>query len=188
MRTLPLATLLLASASLGACSTWKPPAISYDDTPRRAVLQPDPPKSVRVVELPKLLPLPGQLKPIPGGRTATRDEADPHARVDQANGAARVQPTRAGYINAIQVYPYSDGALHQVYAAPGEITDIALEPGEQLVGSGPVAAGDTVRWIIGDTQSGTGAATRVHILLKPTRPDLVTNLIIDTDQIGRAHV
>jgi len=182
MRTLPLATLLLISASLGACSTWKPPAISYDDTPRQAVLQPDPPKSVRVVELPKLLPLPGQLKPIPGVRTAPHDEADPHARVDQANGAARVQPTRAGYINAIQVYPYSDGALYQVYAAPGEITDIALEPGEQLVGSGPVAAGDTVRWIIGDTQSGTGATKRVHILLKPTRSDLVTNLIIDTDR------
>ena len=39
-----------------------------------------------------------------------------------------------------------------------------------------------MRWIIGDTQSGTGAAKRVHILLKPTRPDLVTNLIIDTDR------
>ena len=34
-------TLLLASASLGACSTWKPPAISYDDTPWQAVLQLD---------------------------------------------------------------------------------------------------------------------------------------------------
>ena len=32
-----------------------------------------------------------------------------------------------------------------------------LQEGEQLVGSGPVAAGDTVRWIIGDTESGAGA-------------------------------
>jgi type IV secretory pathway VirB9-like protein len=32
-----------------------------------------------------------------------------------------------------QIYPFSDGALYQVYAAPGEITDIALEAGEQLV-------------------------------------------------------
>ena len=103
-------------------------------------------------------------------------------RVDQANGAARIQPTRAGYLNAIQVYPFSDGALYQVYAAPGEITDIALEPGEQLVGSGPVAAGDTVRWIIGDTESGVGPAKRIHILVKPTRPDLVTNLVINTDR------
>jgi type IV secretion system protein VirB9 len=61
--------------------------------------------------------------------------------------------TQPGYLNAIQVYPFSDGTLYQVYTAPGEITDIALERGEQLVGS---AAGDTVRWIVGDTESGTG--------------------------------
>jgi len=182
MRKLPLAILLLGSASLGACSTWKPPEISYDDTPRQAVLQPDPPKPVQIVELPKLLPLPGQLKPIPGAKTAPPEAADPHIRVEQANGAARVQPTRAGYINAIQVYPFSEGALYQVYAAPGEITDIALEPSEQLVGTGPVAAGDTVRWIVGDTESGTGQTKRVHILVKPTRPDLITNLIINTDR------
>jgi len=183
MRTLPLATLLLASASLGACSTaYKPPVISYDETPHQAVLAPDPPKPVQIVELPKPLPLPGQLKPLPGGKSAPPEPADPHARVDQANGAARIQPTRAGYINAIQVYPWSDGALYQVYAAPGQITDVALEPGEQLVGSGPVAAGDTVRWIIGDTESGAGAAKRIHILVKPTRPELTTNLVIDTDR------
>jgi P-type conjugative transfer protein TrbG len=51
-----------------------------------------------------------------------------------------------------------------------------------LVGAGPVAAGDTVRWIIGDTTSGSGANARVHILVKPTRADLVTNLVINTDR------
>ena len=84
------------------------------------MLQPDPPKPVQIVELPKPLPLPGQLKPLPGTVKASPEAADPHARVDQANGAARIQPTRAGYLNAIQVYPFSDGALYQVYAAPGE--------------------------------------------------------------------
>jgi P-type conjugative transfer protein TrbG len=126
--------------------------------------------------------LPGQLKPLPGAKTAPADPADPHARVEEANGAARVQPTRAGYINAMQVYPFSDGALYQVYTAPGQITDIALAAGEQLVGSGPVAAGDTMRWVIGDTESGTGPTKRMHILLKPTRADLVTNLVINTDR------
>jgi type IV secretion system protein VirB9 len=182
MRVRSLAILLLAGTSLGACSTWKPPAIKYDDTPKQAVLTPDPPKPVEIVQLPQPLPLPGQLKPFPGGRTAPAEAADPRIRVDQANGAARVQPTRACYINAVQVYPFSDGALYQLYAAPGEITDIALEAGEQLVGTGPVAAGDTVRWIIGDTESGSGATKRVHILVKPTRPDLVTNLVINTDR------
>src|SRR5262245_64742767 len=132
MRIALLTLPLLASASLAACSTaWKPPEIKYDDTPRRAVLQPDPPKPIQIVELPKPLPLPGQLKPLPGPK-ARPDPADPYARVEEANGAARVQPTRAGYINAMQVYPFSDGALYQVYAAPGQITDIALAPGEQL--------------------------------------------------------
>ncbi len=182
MRIPSLAAPMLASVSLAACSTaWKPPEIKYDDTPRQAVLQPDPPKPIQIVELPKPLPLPSQLKPLPGPK-ARFDPADPYVRVEQANGAARVQPTRAGYINAMQVYPFSDGALYQVYAAPGQITDIALAPGEQLVGSGPVAAGDTVRWVIGDTESGTGPAKRIHILVKPTRADLATNLVINTDR------
>jgi len=62
------------------------------------------------------------------------------------------------------------------------LTDVALQEGEQFVGSGPVAAGDTVRWIIGDTESGTGTTKRIHILVKPTRPDLVSNLVINTDR------
>jgi P-type conjugative transfer protein TrbG len=183
MRASSLAMLTLSCLPLAACApAWKPPEIAYDDAPHRAALEPDPPKPVKVVEIPKLLPLPGQLKPLPGATVARRELENPRARVDQANGEARVQPTRAGYLNAIQVYPFSDGALYQVYAAPGEITDIALEPGEQLVGSGPVAAGDTVRWIVGDTESGSGLEKRIHILIKPTRPDLISNLVVNTDR------
>src|SRR5215831_7914292 len=73
-------------------------------------------------------------------------------------------------------------ALYQVYASPGQITDIALEPGEQLTGSGPLAAGDTVRWIVGDTESGNGDTRRVHIMVKPTRPAIETNLVVNTDR------
>jgi type IV secretion system protein VirB9 len=39
-----------------------------------------------------------------------------------------------------------------------------------------------VRWIIGDTMSGTGKARRIHLLIKPTRSDLVTNLVVNTDR------
>jgi type IV secretion system protein VirB9 len=183
MRTLPLAILLLGSAWLGACSGQEPPpAIRYDDAPKPAVLQPEPPKPVQIVQLPQPLPLPDQLKPTPAAKAAAPEAGDPRTRVAQANSAARIQPSRAGYLNAIQVYPFSEGALYQVYAAPGEITDVALEQGEQLVGTGPVAAGDTVRWIIGDTESGSGASKRIHILVKPTRPDIATNLVINTDR------
>ena len=183
MRGLTFSTLLLASVCLGACATaWKPPEIAYDNTAKQAVLQSEPPKAVQIVELSKPLPLPGQLKPFPEYPEQQPELADPLARIDEANGQARVEPTRAAYLNAIQVYPFTDGALYQVYAAPGEITDIALEQGEQLMGSGPVAAGDTVRWIIGDTESGMGSTKRVHVMVKPSRPDLATNLVINTDR------
>ena len=182
MRPTMLMTALLGSASLAGCAHYTPPEIAYDDAPRPAVLATEPPKPVQIVQVPQPLPLPGQLKPLPGARTAPPEPADPRTRVELANRAARMQPTRSGYVNAVQVYPFADGALYQLYAAPGQVTDIALEPGEQLVGSGPVAAGDTVRWIIGDTESGSAATKRVHILVKPSRPDLLTNLVINTDR------
>jgi len=156
LRIQTFAALLLSATALAGCATaTPPPEISYDDAPA-AVQTVDPPAPVRVVELPRPLPLPGQMKPVEESRRAP-EPADPTARVNQANAAARIQPVRDGFINSMQVYPFTQGALYQVYTAVGQITDIALQPGEQLVGSGPVAAGDTVRWIIGDTQSGAGA-------------------------------
>ncbi|MBK5958425.1 P-type conjugative transfer protein TrbG [Rhodoplanes elegans] len=181
MRPRSLVLCVVSACLLAGCATFKPPGITYDDPPEPASLVAEPPRPVEVVELPKPLPLPGQLKPLPGGKSPP-EPRDPRQRVDRANTVARVEPSRAGYINAVQVYPFSEGALYQVYAAPGQVTDIALQEGEQLVGSGPIAAGDTVRWIIGDAESGTSAAKRIHILVKPTRPDLVTNLVINTDR------
>src|SRR5262249_59622125 len=81
--------------------------------------------------------------------------------------------------NAIQVWPYSDGALYQVYTSPGRVTDIMLQEAEELVA---VSAGDTVRWIVGDTTSASGAAQRVHVLVKPVRSNLKTNLVITTNR------
>jgi P-type conjugative transfer protein TrbG len=172
--------VLIATMTLAGCTVFNPPQISYDD-PQPAVLETEPPKPVEIVEVPKLLSLPGQLKPLTDSRVAP-EPRNPRQRVERANAAARVQPTRSGYLNAVQVYPFQEGALYQVYGAPGQVTDIALQEGEELVGSGPVAAGDTVRWIIGDTESGSAAAKKVHILVKPTRPGLVTNLVINTNR------
>ncbi|SFU22666.1 P-type conjugative transfer protein TrbG [Mesorhizobium sp. YR577] len=169
------AFLLISVFLLGSCaSAKKPPQISYDaDVPPLPVVP-----AVASDTTPKPLHTPPAWKVSRGGNAAST----PVARVENANLAARVEPRREGYYNAIQIYPWSEGALYQVYAAPGQITDIALEPGENLTGAGPIAAGDTARWIIGDTESGSGTARRVHVLVKPTRPDLTTNLIITTDR------
>lgn len=179
-----VSALLISASALCACATTsaKPRPIA-NEVPREvlATPAPEPERTVQIVAIPEPLPLPGQLKPVDSSGLAP-EPTDPRRRVGAANAAARVQPARDGYVNAIQQYPWADGALYQVYAAPGQVTDIALQQGEQLVGPGPVAAGDTVRWIIGDTVSGSGANERVHILVKPTRPEISTNLIINTDR------
>lgn len=176
-RSLPrsmLAIALLLATPLAGCATSKAPQFSYDD---HVPPLPSPPAAV-ADPAPKPLHVPPGWTPARGGDAAE----NPTGRVANANLAARVEPRREGYYNAIQVYPWSEGALYQVYAAPGQITDIALEPGEQLTGTGPIAAGDTARWIIGDTESGSGAFRRVHVLVKPTRPEISTNLVIATDR------
>ena len=171
----------LAALPLAACSSSHAQTrpLTFDAAPA-AVPEPEQPQAVEIIRIPEPLPLPGQLKPI--STTPTPELPDPKTRVGSANAAARMQPVRDGFLNAIQLYPWAEGALYQLYTAPGQVTDIALQEGEQLVGPGPVAAGDTVRWIIGDTVSGTGAGQRVHILVKPTRTGLVTNLVINTDR------
>ena len=97
----------------------------------------------------------------------------------EANALAKIDPAKDGYINAIQVYPYTRGALYQLYAAPNQVTDITLEAGEKLIS---VSAGDTVRWVVGDTTSGEGKEAQVHILVKPIGADLLTNLVITTER------
>lgn len=104
-------------------------------------------------------------------------EAD--LRIRSANSAATQEPAAQGFLHAVQVYPFADGAIFHAYTAPGRVTDIALEPGETL---GSVAAGDTVRWVIGDTSSGSGDAKRTHVLVKPFMGGLSTNLVITTDR------
>ncbi len=183
-RKAALPVLLLSVSTLAGCAIplKPPPQISYDDEAQPAVQLADHSQSrSKSSKCRNCCHFPGQLKPLHDARSKP-ESGDPRKRVEKANAAARMQPTRNGYINAVQVYPFAAGALYQVYAAPGQVTDVALQEGEQLVGSGPVAAGDTVRWIIGDTESGTGPTKRIHILVKPTRPELVSNLVINTDR------
>ncbi len=184
MRASGMILLSVASAlALPGCAMipHHAPQAAFDKA-SAAILQAPTPAPVKIVETPQPLALPGQLKPLPISYSHAAEVADPRSRVARANAAARVQPSRDAYINAVQVYPWSDGALFQVYAAPEEVTDIELEPGEALSGTGPVAAGDTVRWVIGNTESGAGPDRRIHILVKPTRTELETNLIINTDR------
>jgi type IV secretion system protein TrbG len=185
MNTNPRKSVLpLILLTLAGCATQgkPPPTISLDEPAAVAAqLLLELPKATEVVEVPKPLPLPEQMKALPSESDAKQvsEPADEKLRVSRANMEARIAPTREGYVNAIQVWPYADGALYQVYTSPGRVTVIALQQGEELV---TVSSGDTVRWIVGDTASGSGATLRVNILVKPTRIALKTNLVVTTNR------
>ena len=178
--------LLLAVSliALSACATHDL-ATTLADDPQidHAMIQAkvieEPKTPVQIVEKVKPLPLPGQLKKLNTKDKKITEADDPLQRVDDANLQATKEPSKSGYINAIQVYPFSEGALYRLYASVNQVSDVALQPGEKLVA---VSTGDTVRWIVGDTTSGEGTTQQVHILVKPIAADLKTNLLITTER------
>ena len=102
---------------------------------------------VEIVETAVALPLPGQMMPIGARvttnadgsvtrtytRTISRPSVSPAEAIRQGRTGALIEPSVDGYVNAIQVYPYTEGALYRLYASPGQVSDIALQPGEELV-------------------------------------------------------
>jgi type IV secretion system protein VirB9 len=155
-----------AARPVPAPVAYAPALLSSDPVPERAPL-------IRSASAPveQRLPPPETPRRLPSG--------PPVARVEAANRAATREPRGDAYVNAVQVYAWTEGALYRLYTAPERVSEIALQPGEALIS---VAAGDTTRWVIGDTTSGAGAARRTHILVKPSSVGLRTNLVITTDR------
>lgn len=166
-----------AIALLSACATTATePSLEEADFVAAVIDTSAPESPVTIVETSTPLPLPGQLKAIAQDNDL---DVSPKEAIRLGASEARIEPSVDGYVNAIQVYPYTEGALYRLYAAPGQVSDIALQPGETLVS---VSAGDTVRWVVGDTMSGSGASSRAHVLVKPITGGISTNLMIATDR------
>lgn len=184
MRTL---TLVAVMPLLGACSTMgqffspSEPDFQLDEGEffEAKYLADDLEVEPLILERIEPVAMAGQLKPIEARTISPEVTLPPHEQIDQANASAAIEPDADNFINAIQIYPYSIGALYQVYTAPQQVTDIALQPGEQMMS---VSAGDTVRWVLGDTVSGSGDNEQVHILVKPISSGQKTNLIITTSK------
>lgn len=108
-----------------------------------------------------------------------RRAAAPLSALTTANADARRRPDPNAFVDARQVYDYAPGALYEVYAAPGYLSTIVLEPGEAIV---TVAAGDTTRWMVEETTSGDLADPSAMLLVKPTRAGIRTNIVLATDR------
>ena len=104
----PILLIAVSAFALSACGS-KEVATTFADQPfTEAKVIDDPKPPVEVVEKVKPLPLPGQLKKLGDNPKKAEEPADPLTQVDQANAAATREPVKAGYINAIQVYPFSE--------------------------------------------------------------------------------
>jgi len=136
-------------------------------------------RPIEIVETATVLPLPGQLKPVPTPSLKRGPAETPEEAMERGAQEARIEPSEDGFMNAVQIYPFTEGALYRLYASPGQVSDIALQPGEKLIS---VSAGDTVRWVVGDTTSGSPRGEQAHVLVKPISKDLATNLMIATDR------
>src|SRR5204863_185385 len=55
---------------------------------------------------------------------ASARPAQPPPQLAAANLAARVGPRDVAWVGAMPIYGWSEGALYQVYASPGRVTDI----------------------------------------------------------------
>ena len=170
----PAIFILISSFSLGACASGAAAPANAVFVPARLVS--GEPKAAKTAQPPAV----GAKQKLAARKVKRhRSRAAPVERVEAANRAAVREPDGDSYVGAVQLYPWAEGALYRLYTAPGEVSDIALEAGEGLVS---VAAGDTVRWVIGDTSSGAGVSRRTHVLVKPSRAGLKTNLVIATDR------
>jgi type IV secretion system protein TrbG len=99
------------------------------------------------------------------------------AAIAAANVEARAASRSDQFVGGVQVFGWAPGRVYEVWTAPLRVTTLTLGPGETVVSK---AAGDTVRWQIGEATSGQGKDARTHIFLKPLERGLETNLVLTT--------
>lgn len=179
-RPLPLLAILSGLAVLAACAT--PPANGAANAPALDLSATGPTELHPALPFAntssEIAPPPVQIAATPPPRPRQRAVA-PLTALTAANAEARRHPDPNAFIDAAQVYDYAPGALYEVYAAPGYLSTVLLEPGEALV---TVAAGDTTRWMVEETTAGDIANPRGLLLLKPTRAGIRTNVVLVTDR------
>ena len=176
------AVLLVVLILLAFGCGGKPAARTSASFVRAQPIKDPPPKAPVVVQVPQPMPLPGQLKPTPATVATSRKSMGQNLQqvIAEANQKAAQVPEEAGYFNSIMQYSFAPGSLYQVYTAPMRITDIVMQPGEKILGQ--PASGDVVRWILALGKSIDNGVDQWHVYIKPTRPDLDTNLAINTDR------
>ena len=177
------ALLLMSASVLAGCSIRSSRRrFRYDDDAEPAVQLADPPAPVEVVELPKLLPLPGQLKPLHGGKSHAGAGRSAAAR--QPGQCRCPRPADPQWLHQRRSGLSVSPVVRSIRSIPRRARSPTLRSRKASSSSAPVRSPPATPC------AGSSAIPRaerappksVHILVKPTRPDLVSNLVINTDR------
>ena len=188
----PRRFLILAAASLllSGCAVFRPPAPErVAAEPAVVVVEPTAPDMVVAEAAEPPAPTEIAVAPAVGQPYLAAPDTEPEpakasglsgrSAIAAANTAARASSREDGFVGGVQMFDWSPGRVYEVWTAPLRVTTLSLAPGETLVAK---AAGDTVRWQIGEAISGVGAAQVTHVLLKPLERGLETNLVLTTNR------
>lgn len=103
--------------------------------------------------------------------------AGPAAAEGAATPSLKPLPSATEGSSLSPVFAFKTGARYAVTSSPLHVTDIALQPGEEL--RGEIATGDSIRWIISVDKKDRD---QVHVFVKPVKAGLATNLIVRTNR------
>ena len=121
-----------------------------------------------VIERPVFIPETSPLPIPPQGRSAVQ--------ASLREGIVQPQDFR----NAAMIYDFDRDLVFEVFTQPLRVTNITLQPGEQVVDSPFIS--DSDRWMLGAGVSYYNGIPVQHIYVKPTAANLVGTLIINTDR------
>ena len=145
----------------------------YDETQeyliQQRIKEVDIPKTVVYVEKPVYYPqLQQDEKPDLKGKDAARRSTDEAVQ------------TPDKWTHGTMYYDFDDDFTYEIYCQPYRVTDLILEPGEQVIEM-PFLSEEKV-WEIGAGVSQKGGVDTQHFFLKPAYSGLVTSFIIITDR------
>ncbi|NKB82813.1 MAG: P-type conjugative transfer protein TrbG [Nitrospirales bacterium] len=170
------------SLVLSGCALFEtsPPPAPVEYIAAQPVIVEEGPVVMPDLEEPPIVP--GQMQKIPTSSPEGEegDDRPPHEVIQAATDQATDGPEIDGYFNAISVYNFEPGRLYRVYCAPLRITDIQLQPGEEIMGTPGI--GDSTRWVSGVSESEDNGVKRQHFFIKPTRAGLHTTLVLTTNK------
>jgi type IV secretion system protein VirB9 len=168
-----LLTVAAAGLALGGCALLTPAQRTPASAPQAITATPVAPES----RAPTDSGPPPAFDPGPTARPYPEDAEPPPTSAPPPDDAPAHAAPADTVIGGVQVFGWREGRIYTVRTAPLRVTVLALAPGEAVTAK---AAGDTVRWQIGEAASGQGPSARTHVLIKPLQSGLETNLVLTT--------